>query len=79
MAEKPEKEEEHLLLPGHFLVDEKDASALLEKLNAAKENLPGILKMDPAIKKLKAKRGDIIRLERNSPTAGKTTYYRVVR
>jgi DNA-directed RNA polymerase subunit H len=79
VAEKPELNEEHFLVPGHFLVKEEDAPALLEKLNATKDNLPGILKMDPAIKKLKAKRGDIIRIERKSLTAGKTTYYRVVR
>ena len=79
VAEKPEQEEEHFLVPGHFLVDEADVPALLDRLNCSKENLPGILKMDPAIKKLKAKRGDVIRIERNSPTAGKATYYRVVR
>ncbi|MEM0359759.1 MAG: DNA-directed RNA polymerase subunit H [Candidatus Diapherotrites archaeon] len=79
MAEKTEQEEENFLVPKHFLVDEAEATALLARLDCKKENLPGILKTDPAIKKLKAKKGDIIRIERNSPTAGKAIYYRVVR
>lgn len=73
------KIESHYLIPKHSIVKEAEVPALLEKLNAAKEKLPSILKSDPAIKKLKPKKGDIIRIERNSQTAGKAIYYRVVR
>ena len=58
---------------------EENVPALLEKLNASKDKLPAILKSDPAIKKLKPKKGDIIKIERNSETAGKAIYYRVVK
>jgi len=73
------KIEDHYLIPKHSIVKEEEVPALLEKLNAPRDKLPVILKSDPAIKKLKPKKGDIIRIERNSDTAGRAVYYRVVR
>jgi len=73
------KIEDHYLIPKHSIVKEEDVPALLEKLNAPREKLPVILKSDPAIKKLKPKKGDIIRIERKSDTAGRSVYYRVVK
>jgi len=73
------KLEDHLLIPKHSIVPEEEVQALLEKLNATRYNLPIILKADPAIKKLKASRGDIVVIERFSHTAGKAIYYRVVK
>jgi len=71
--------EDHHLIPKHSIVKEESVPALLEKLNAKKEKLPGILKADPAIKRLKPKKGDIIRIKRKSRTAGTAIYFRVVR
>lgn len=73
------KIEEHYLIPKHSIVKEEDVPVLLRKLNVPREKLPAILKSDPAIKKLKPKKNDIIRIERNSETAGKAIYYRVVK
>jgi len=73
------KIQEHILVPEHSLVSEEDAEAFLNKLNAPKSKIPVILKDDPAIKKLKANTGDIIKIERKSHTAGKSIYYRVVK
>lgn len=67
------------MVPKHSIVKEVNVPTLLEKLNATKEKLPVIKKKDPAIKSLKPKKGDVIRIERDSKTAGKTVYYRVVR
>lgn len=71
--------EDHLLIPKHSIVRDGDVPGLLEKLNAEVEKLPCILKTDPAIKRLKPKKGNIISIERDSQTAGRVIYYRVVR
>ena len=73
------KIEEHVLVPKHSVVPEEEVQSLLEKLNATREKIPAILKGDPGIKKLKPKKGDMIKIERASHTAGKTIYYRVVK
>ncbi|MCD6247642.1 MAG: DNA-directed RNA polymerase subunit H [Candidatus Diapherotrites archaeon] len=73
------EERRHFLVPKHSIVPKEREEEILKRLHATKEMLPIILKSDPAIKKLKAKPGDIIEIERDSPTAGKSLYYRVVR
>ena len=73
------EERRHFLVPKHSIVPREKEDEILNKLHATKDMLPTILKSDPAIKKLKAKPGEIIEIERNSPTAGKSLYYRVVR
>lgn len=69
----------HFLVPKHSIVPKEKEEEILKRLHATKEMLPIILKSDPAIKKLKPKPGDIIEIERDSPTAGRSLYYRVVR
>lgn len=73
------EERRHFLVPKHTIVPKEKEEEILKKLHATKDMLPIILRSDPAIKKLKAKPGDIIEIERVSPTAGKSLYYRVVR
>ncbi len=68
----------HEIVPEHKLLTPEQADAVLKKYNCSPEQLPKIHYTDPAVKILKAKPGDIVEIERNSPTAGKTTYYRVV-
>ncbi len=68
----------HKLVPKHTILNEKEREELLKKYRINLNQLPRILTSDPMVKKLDAKVGDIIKIERNSPTAGKTTYYRVV-
>jgi len=69
---------QHLLVPKHAKLSEEDAKKLLESYNITTSQLPKILKSDPAIKHLNPKVGDIIKITRESPTAGKTEFYRIV-
>lgn len=73
------EEKRHFLVPKHEIVPKEREAEILKMLHATKDELPVILSSDPAIKKLKAKPGDIIEIERDSPIAGKSKYYRVVK
>ena len=66
------------LVPKHFVLSEKEKEELLKRYGITLKELPRILSSDPMVKKLGAKPGDVIKIERKSPTAGKTIYYRVV-
>ncbi len=68
----------HIFVPEHKKLSEKEKQLLLEKYHITIKELPMILKSDPAIQGLNAKEGDIIMIKRNSPTAGKSVYYRAV-
>lgn len=68
----------HILVPKHTLVSEKEKKQLFEKYNISIKELPKILADDPAVKHLKPKQGDIIKVVRKSPTSGETVYYRGV-
>ncbi len=68
----------HMLVPKHTKLGEKTSKELLQKYNVSKDQLPKISSKDPAVLHLAVKAGDIIKIERNSPTAGKSDYYRVV-
>ncbi len=66
------------LVPKHSVLSEKEKEELLKKYGITLKELPRILSSDPMVKKLGAKPGDVIKIERKSPTAGKSIYYRVV-
>ncbi|BFI73463.1 DNA-directed RNA polymerase subunit H (EC 2.7.7.6) [Nanoarchaeota archaeon] len=68
----------HYLVPKHELLSEEEKQELLKKYNIRLSDLPRIKISDPAIKNLGAKPGDIVKIIRNSPTAGESVYYRVV-
>ena len=70
--------ESHVLVPKHSLVNQKEMDELMKTYNISISNLPRILQSDSAIQDLKVKEGDIIKIERQSPTAGKTIFYRLV-
>jgi DNA-directed RNA polymerase subunit H (RpoH/RPB5) len=80
----PEEKEKEIdifqceLVPKHVLISEKEKSALLHELNINLKQLPRITLKDPAIAKFSAKKGDVIKIIRDSPTAGECIYYRVV-
>ncbi len=69
---------EHKLVPHHEILDEKETKKILAEYNIEKEQLPKILVSDPAAVAIKAKVGDVIRIIRESPTAGKAVFYRLV-
>ena len=68
----------HVLVPKHEVLNAKDAEEVLNKYGATPSELPKIKEGDPAIGGVKINVGDIIKITRDSPTAGKAIYYRVV-
>ncbi len=73
----------HGLVPEHTLLSEEEEKEMLKETDVKKENLPKILKSDPAIKHLEKVHGDIevgrvIKIKRKSKTAGVATAYRLV-
>lgn len=69
---------DHKSVPKHEKMNEDEVEDLLEKFDTSKEKLPQIERTDAALKQMDVEEGDVIHIERDSPTAGKTEYYRVV-
>ncbi len=69
---------EHVLIPKHTKLNDKEKKELLEKYGISLKNLPKIKKNDQAITSLDVKSGDVIKIERKSLTAGTAIYYRSV-
>jgi DNA-directed RNA polymerase subunit H len=68
----------HRLVPAHSKLSKKESEEILEKYKVSAVQLPKILVTDSAIARLKCEVGDIILVERKSPTKGAAVYYRVV-
>ncbi len=68
----------HYLVPKHLLLSKDQAEELIKKLGTEFQNLPQISKDDPAIADFKPVKGDVVKITRDSFTAGKTVYYRKV-
>ena len=75
MAFDPNK---HTLVPKHSKVSDSDKKKLFEKYRVEGKELPRIFLSDPSIQKLTPKVGDVIKIERQSETAGIAFYYRTV-
>jgi DNA-directed RNA polymerase subunit H len=65
-------------VPRHEILSKEEKRLLLERLSVHEDRLPIILDSDPVIKKIEAKPGDVIRITRESQTAGQAAYYRLV-
>jgi len=68
----------HKLVPKHAILGDADRQELLKRYNITLNHLPRMLITDPMSKVLAAKPGDVVKIVRDSPTAGKAVYYRVV-
>ena len=68
----------HNLVPKHILLNEEETKKILQKFNISMMQLPKISRKDAAISELSPKPGDVIKIERKSPTNVKTAYYRMV-
>jgi len=82
VKEEEEKEYDvlnHTLVPKHTVMTAEEVKEILTKHNITAVQLPRILNSDAAVKAVGAKEGDVLKIVRNSPTAGITTYYRIVR
>lgn len=69
---------EHELVPKHEILQKEDADNVLKSLGITADKLPKITDSDPVVKAIGAKRGNVLKILRKSPTAGETIYYRVV-
>ncbi len=68
----------HVLVPKHTLLTEEEVTAILTRYNISKRQLPQISIKDAAIQHLTPKVGDIVCINRESPTRGISTFYRTV-
>ena len=68
----------HVLVPKHEALGKEEADELLLRFNISKRQMPLMSSKDSAIKDLNLKRGDIVKITRNSMTASKSIFYRVV-
>lgn len=69
---------EHELVPEHELLGEDEVEELLEQYDISKDQLPKIKRKDSMAKRINAEPGDVVKITRDSPTAGTATYYRLV-
>lgn len=68
----------HELVPKHVVLSESKIEKVFNDLDFEKEHLPKIKSTDPAVKAIDGKKGDILEITRNSPTAGTFVTYRLV-
>ncbi len=66
------------MVPKHTKLSDVDKKKVFDKYSVTVKELPKIMKDDPAIHALNSKVGDVIMIERESKTAGRAIYYRVV-
>ena len=68
----------HKMVPKHEIIDETELKKTLSEYNINKEQMPKIRVTDPAAVQIQAKVGDVISITRDSQTAGKAIFYRLV-
>lgn len=68
----------HKMVPKHEIIDETELKKTLSEYNIEKEQMPKIRVTDPAAVQIQAKVGDVISITRDSQTAGKAIFYRLV-
>jgi DNA-directed RNA polymerase subunit H len=68
----------HYLVPKHEIVPEDRIEEILKKYGTNVSNLPRVLRDDPAIVEIGAKKGDVVKITRSSQTAGQAIYFRLV-
>lgn len=68
----------HVLVPRHEIVSAEEREKLLNEYRIQPFQLPRLKASDPGAKAIGAKPGDIVRIIRDSPTAGKYTSHRYV-
>ncbi len=68
----------HELVPKHTLLNDREKEELLKRYGIVLRQLPRMLVTDPMAKLLNCKVGDVVKIKRQSETAGETEYYRVV-
>jgi DNA-directed RNA polymerase subunit H len=69
---------DHVLVPKHEILSEEAKKEVLTKFNATEDQFPFLFIIDPVVREIGAKPGDMVKITRVSDTAGETTYYRFV-
>lgn len=69
---------EHELVPEHEIMSEEETEKLLEEFQIDRTQLPKMDSKDPVAKQIGAETGDVVKIIRDSPTAGKSVAYRYV-
>ena len=72
------KIEQHNLVPKHSKLSKEDVEDVLKHYNITVKDLPRINFKDAALSNLNVKEHDVIKIERKSPTAGVSIFYRRV-
>jgi len=78
MVKKKYNINDHILVPEHTKLNEKEVKDLLEKYHISLKELPKMSKKDPAISHLNVKEGDVVKILRKSETASEAIFYRGV-
>ncbi len=68
----------HELVPRHEVLKPEEAVEVLRSLGVRPEQLPYLRASDPVARAIGAKPGDVVRITRRSPTAGRVIVYRFV-
>jgi DNA-directed RNA polymerase subunit H len=69
---------QHDLIPEHEKLTDEEKQAFLDEYEISMRELPKIKQDDPAIQHLDVEPNDVIKIHRESSTAGQTKYYRGV-
>ena len=69
---------QHVFIPKHKKLSDKEKKELLDEYKITVNELPVIKKNDPGLAGLDVDVGDVIKIERASPTVGNTVFYRGV-
>ena len=70
--------QDHMLVPTHEIMTEEEIADEFSDVEYDFKDLPKIRSEDPVVKAIEAKPGDILRITRESQTAGVFVTYRIV-
>ena len=66
------------MVPEHIVLDDDEVEELTDRYEINKTDLPKIGRLDAAIKETDGEPGDVVKVVRESPTAGEAVAYRII-